>query len=293
MRIVLCLLLPFVASSLVSRAQSPTRLVIFGAHPDDCEADAGGTAALMARLGHAVKFVAVTNGDAGHHEMGGGPLAARRAEEAEEVRRRLGIAEYVILPNSDGLLEPKLDVRLDVIREIRNWKADVVMAPRPNDYHPDHRYTGVLVQDAAYMVGVPNIASDTPPLRKNPVFLYTQDGFQKPAPFRPDIAIDITDTWSLKVDALDANVSQMYEWLPWVAGRSDEVPEGAAERRAWLERQRSPRNEVSSEVRAALVRWYGEKRASEARYAEVFEICEYGSQPSEEEIRKLFPVFAR
>ena len=103
-----------------------------------------------------------------------------------------------------------------------------MLAPRPNDYHPDHRYTGVLLQDAAFMVTVPNVTPDTPALRKNPVFIYFEDGFQKPAPFRPDIAISIDDVIDEKVDVLDAHVSQMYEWLPWHDGSLEEVPKDPA-----------------------------------------------------------------
>ena len=125
--------------------------------------DGGGTAILLAKAGHAVKFVSVTNGDAGHQDQGGGALAKRRAAEAKEAGKRFGV-EYDVLDNHDGELEPTLQVRLQVIRKIREWNADVVIAPRPNDYHPDHRYTGILVQDAAYMVAVPNVAPDTPPL---------------------------------------------------------------------------------------------------------------------------------
>src|SRR5207237_8160228 len=138
-----------------------------------------GPAALFAAAGHAVKFVSVTNGDVGHHLIHGAALAQRRAAEAKESARRLGI-EYEVLNNHDGELLPTLEVRRQIIRQIRQWNADVVIAPRPNDYHPDHRYTGVLVQDAAYMVVVPNVVPDVPPVRKNPVFLYQQDHFQRP-----------------------------------------------------------------------------------------------------------------
>ena len=200
-------------------AQAPAggqalRIIAFGAHPDDCDQKAGGTAAKWAAQGHQVKFVSVTNGDAGHQTEGGGALARRRRAEAQEAARRFGIAEYETLDNHDGQLVPSVDVREQVIRKIRQWKADIVLAPRPNDYHPDHRYTGVLIQDAAYMVVVPNIAPDTPPLRKNPVFLYFQDGFQRPNPFRPDVAVAIDDVLDRKIRALDAHTSQMYEWLP-------------------------------------------------------------------------------
>ncbi len=263
------------------------RVIAFGAHPDDCDIRAGGTAALFARMGHAVKFVAVTNGDAGHQSEGGGALAKRRRAEAMESARRLGI-EYEVLDNHDGELLPTLDIRLQVIRRIRQWNADIVLAPRPNDYHPDHRYTGVLVQDAAYMVVVPNIAPDTPPLRRNPVFLYFEDHFQRPNPFRPDVAIAIDDVWQQKVSALDAHVSQVYEWLPWVDGKLDEVPRDPAVRKTWLAKTRAP--EVTPAVRAALEKWYGADKASRVKAAEAFELCEYGRRPSDGEIRKLFPM---
>src|SRR5678810_518287 len=203
------------------------RVIAFGAHPDDCDIRAAGTAVKFAALGHHVKFVAVTNGDAGHQSQGGGMLAKRRRAEAMESARRLGIT-YEVLDNHDGELLPTLKVREQIIRQIRQWKADIVLAPRPNDYHPDHRYTGVLVQDAAYMVVVPNVCPDTPPLRKNPVFLYYEDHFQKPSPFRPDVAISIDDVFALKIAALDAHVSQVYEWLPWVDGQLESVPKDPA-----------------------------------------------------------------
>src|SRR4051794_14837904 len=214
------------------------RVIAFGAHPDDCDIRAAGTAALFAAAGHAVKFVSVTNGDVGHQTLHGTALAERRLAEAKESARRLGI-EYAVLDNHDGELLPTLEVRKQVIRQIRQWQADVVLAPRPNDYHPDHRYTGVLVQDAAYMVVVPHMVPDTPALRKNPVFLYYEDGFQRPNPFRPDIAVDLDSVIDKKIDALDSHVSQFYEWLPWVAGQSAEVPKDAAARKEWLKRART------------------------------------------------------
>jgi LmbE family N-acetylglucosaminyl deacetylase len=116
------------------------RVIAFGAHPDDCDIRAAGTAALFVKMGYAVKFVSITNGDAGHQTMHGTELARRRLAEAKESARRLGI-QYDVLDNHDGELLPTLDVRKQVIEEIRQWRADIVLAPRPNDYHPDHRYT--------------------------------------------------------------------------------------------------------------------------------------------------------
>ena len=261
-------------------------VIAFGAHPDDCDQRAGGTAIKLAMLGHRVRFVSVTNGDAGHQTEGGGALAARRREEAREAGRRAGV-EYITLDNHDGELTPTLKPREDIIRQIRLWNADLVLAPRPNDYHPDHRYTGVLVQDAAYMVVVPNIAPDTPALRKNPVFMYFQDNFQRPNPFRPDVAISIDDVIDKKIDMMDAHVSQFYEWLPWVDGMLEKVPKGAADRKRWL--KETDGGQVSPAVRETLTKWYGAEKAKAVRYAEAFEICEYGTRPDDAMIRKLFP----
>jgi len=281
------LLFPLACAGLMLAQDNKIRVIAFGAHPDDCDIRAAGTAALFAQMGHLVKFVSVTNGDAGHQTEGGGALAKRRRLEAKESARRLGI-EYEVLDNHDGELLPSLDVRLQIIRRIRQWNADIVLAPRPNDYHPDHRYTGILVQDAAYMVVVPNVAPDTPPLRKNPVFLYFEDGFQRPQPFRADMAVAIDDVFSKKIDALDSHRSQFYEWLPWVDGKLDDVPKDAAERKKWLANQRG--RTISPAIRAALEKWYGREKAAQVRHAEAFEICEYGRQPKEEDLRKLFPM---
>jgi LmbE family N-acetylglucosaminyl deacetylase len=266
------------------------RVIMFGAHPDDCDERSGGTAALFAQMGYAVKFVSVTNGDAGHQTLKGQELAKRRYAETQEAARRLGIS-YDVLDNHDGLLMPTLEVRLQIIKKIREWKADIVMAPRPNDYHPDHRYTGVLVQDAAYMVAVPNIAPETPAPAKNPVFLYFEDHFQRPNPFRPDIAVDITGTYDKKIADLDAHVSQMYEWLPWIGGYLVEVPEGKQDRIIWLAKRSA--GIINPQTRASLVKWYGQERADKVKYAEAFEICEYGAQPNDEMIRKLFPMLGK
>jgi LmbE family N-acetylglucosaminyl deacetylase len=280
-------LLLFAASPLSAQDYSQLRVIAFGAHPDDCDGKAGGLAAKYAAAGHLVKFVSLTNGDAGHYEQGGGVLAKRRRAEAREAGRRIGIV-YEVLDNHDGELLPTLGVHSQIIREIRQWRADIVLAPRPNDYHPDHRYTGVLVQDASYMVTVPNIVTDVPALKKNPVFLYFSDHFQRPQPFRPDIVVAIDDVADKKLDMLDAHVSQMYEWLPWHDGILDQVPKDPAARKAWLGKQRPSR--VPPQWREALEKWYGAQAAS-IQHAEAFEITEYGRQPSEAEIRKLFPFF--
>ncbi|MDD2792370.1 MAG: PIG-L family deacetylase [Sediminibacterium sp.] len=269
------------------------RVIAIFAHPDDADSKMGGTAALLAKMGVAVKFVSLTNGDAGHYAEGGGVLGKRRREEAQRAAKKYGIDEYTVLNNHDGELLPDLNVRMQVIREIRNWNADVVLGLRPNDYHPDHRNAGKVVEDASYMVAVPNVAADVPALKKNPVFLYMQDHFKRPNPFSHDIVVGIDDVLDKKVDGLNEHTSQMYEWLPWIGngGEVDKsVPADPAARKEWLKKRWVDRK-MSPEQRAGLEKWYGKEKAATFKYAESFEITEYGSQPSEAEIRRLFPVF--
>ncbi|HUT95590.1 MAG TPA: PIG-L family deacetylase [Thermoguttaceae bacterium] len=269
------------------------RIIAFGAHPDDCEFKVGGTAAKWAALGHRVKLVSVTNGDIGHWRMAGGPLAQRRTAEVHEAAKRLGITAEV-LDIHDGELMPTLENRRTITRLIREWKADIVLSHRPNDYHPDHRYTGVLVQDSAYMVAVPFFCPDTPALERNPVFLYYSDGFQKPNPFEADVAVSIDDVFAKKIDAVDALVSQVYEG--GAMGSEETLRQRFADDPA-RRRERAEENwsrgmsRQADRYRETLVRWYGEEKGKAVKYAEAFQICEYGRRPSPDQLRKLFPFF--
>ena len=274
------------------------RIIVFGAHPDDCEHRAGGVAAMWAAQGHHVKFVSVTNGDIGHAEMAGGQLAKIREKEVQQAAKALGIDETQVLDIHDGELMPTLENRKTFVRLIRQWKADIVMAHRPNDYHPDHRYTGILMQDAAFMVTVKFFCTDVPQLAKNPVFLYLSDDFQKPNPFEPTVVVAIDDVFEKKVDALWSCQSQI-ESL-WSTGNFEKIvpvptdPAGRKERRQQFSDRFARRwEDVANKYRTKLIELYGEKKGKRVKYAEAFELCEYGRRPSPEELKKLFPFFDR
>ncbi len=274
-------------------ARPALRIIVFGAHPDDCELEAGGTAARWAKLGYRVKFVSVTNGDIGHHEMAGAQLARRRTAEVKRCAEILGI-ESEVLDIHDGELLPTLENRRTITRKIREWRADVVISHRPNDYHPDHRYTGILVQDAAFMVIVPGFCPDVPALRKNPVFLYTEDGFKKPNPFEPDVVVPIDPTIEQKVACEDALESQFYEWNPWLFGYLDQVPRDRAARLEWTRNRTAKRAAgLADRFRPKLVELLGPEKGRAVKYAEAFEVCEYGTQPGREELLRIFPFFGR
>ena len=268
------------------------RIIAFGAHPDDCEIQVGGTAALWAREGHHVLFVSVTNGDIGHWREAGGPLAKRRKAEVDQAHAILGI-QGVVLDNHDGELEPTLENRRTLTRLIRLWNADIVMGHRPNDYHPDHRYTGVLMQDAAYMVTVPFFCPDVPEMKKNPVFMYYTDRFQKPNPSEPDIVVNIDSTMERKLDALGVMISQFAEG--GANGNASLYPDDPAKQAARRQQVRtgfSQRNQsIAARFNEELKQWYPGDAAAKVKHAEAFEVCEYGSQPDAPELKRLFPFF--
>mgnify|MGYP003337338905 FL=1 len=269
------------------------RIICFGAHPDDCELQAGGVGALWAERGHHVKLVSVTNGDIGHWREAGGPLALRRKREVEEAAKILGTTVQV-LDTHDGELEPTLENRRQITRLIRQWRADIVFSPRPNDYHPDHRYTGVLVQDAAYMVGVPFICPDVAPLARNPVFMFYTDRFQKPNPSTADIAVSIDPVIEKKLDALAVMESQFLEG--GALGHAALLPKTPADKPARVAAVRASQRAryagIADRFRKELKQWYGEERGAAVKHAEAFEICEYGRRPDREELKQLFPFFS-
>ncbi|MGI8601688.1 MAG: PIG-L deacetylase family protein [Verrucomicrobiales bacterium] len=268
------------------------RIICFGGHPDDCEIQAAGTAALWAARGHHVLFVSVSNGDIGHWREAGGPLFRRRKAEVDAAHKLLGIRGE-ILDIHDGEVMPTLENRRMITRLIREWKADIVISHRTNDYHPDHRYTGVLVQDAAYMVTVPQFCPDVPHLTKNPAFFYFPDRFQKPNPFKPDVVVGIDSVMDKKLDGLGIMVSQFYEG--GANGSADLMPADPEKQKARHREVRegfARRNQsIATRFRSQIAEWYPAAQAEKIKHAEAFELCEYGSQPDKAELKRLFPFF--
>jgi LmbE family N-acetylglucosaminyl deacetylase len=265
------------------------RILILGAHPDDADIKAAGCASKWRRLGCEVKLVSVTDGRSGHQTQHGPALVQRRRAEARAAGAVIG-ASYDVLDHPDGGLLPTLEARHTLIRLIRGFRPDLVLTHRPNDYHPDHRYTSVLVQDAAYMVTVPAVCPDAPHLERDPVIVYFSDDFKKPAPFHPDVVVDVGDELGRMVDMLHCHASQFYEWLPYNGGYAHDVPADEAGRRRWLEeRFRRRVRPLADRCRDLLVRTYGEEQGRRAEYVEAFEASEYGAPFDAAARARLFP----
>lgn len=268
--------------------ENPLRLLILGAHPDDAEFHAGGLAAIYRQAGHHVRMISVTNGESGHFRISGKELANIRRTEARAAGKVIG-ATYDTWDYPDGRLQPTIEVRERIIREIRGYQPDLVLTHRLNDYHPDHRAVGQAVQDASYLVTVPPICADVPALRRDPVVGYLPDMFTRPAPLRGDIVLDIGDQMETIVQMLAAHRSQFFEWLPYNERRSTEVPYADDDKivwlRRWYEQKIAPRTE---RYRNELTAQYGPDHGPKVAFCEVFEISEYAAPLDAEARRRLF-----
>ena len=277
------------------------KVMIIGAHPDDCDIHCGGLALKYVDAGHKVKFVSVTDGSGGHHVLSPKPIAERRKAETQEVAKLTGIA-YDVWDIPDGETVADLEARKRMVREIRKFHPDIVVCNRPNDYHVDHRNVSLMVQDASYLLIVPNFCPDTPPMKKMPVIMHWYDRFQNP-PFQPDVVVGIDEVVEKKFEMVACHESQLFEWLPFTNGVLDQVPEGKEARLAWLHQPRydgtgtgggtvSEQKEAiqADKFRQLLVELYGEEKGNAVRYAESYSLCEYGTQLTKEKINEYFPL---
>jgi LmbE family N-acetylglucosaminyl deacetylase len=269
--------------------EPPLRILVIGAHPDDADIKTGGTAAKWCDRGHVVRLVSLTNGQAGHQTMAGADLARRRRAEAQAAAGLIG-ATYEVLDHPDGELDDRLEYRRQVIRLIRDFRPDLIITHRSTDYHPDHRFAGLLVQDASYLITVPAVCPEMPHLPRSPVILYFSDAFTKPCRFEPHIVVDIGDELERVIGMLHCHASQFYEWLPYNSGQLDQVPRGEEDRRRWLaERMRRRIEPLADRYRERVVETYGSERGHEIRYIEAFEVSEYGAPLDAAAWARLFP----
>jgi len=266
----------------------PLKLLIIGAHPDDCEYHAGGLAAIYSAAGHSVKLVSVTNGQSGHHSRTAAELISIRRNEAHAAAAVID-AESAVWEHPDGRLQPTIELREQIIRVIRSFAPDLVLTHRTNDYHPDHRAVGQAVQDASYLVTVPLICSEVPHLHRDPVVAYLPDLFTKPTPLVPDVVLDIASQMEVITRMLAAHHSQFFEWLPYNEQKLEQVPHSLDARRHWLTEWFAEKIRPRAErCRARLIETYGPARGSAIELCEMFEVSEYASPLDAEARKRLF-----
>ena len=208
-------------------------LAIF-AHPDDIEFGCAGTIARWTRAGCRAAYLLLTSGDVGIAEAGMTRTRACEIREAEQTAAAAaaGVSTVIYLREPDGMLQPTLELRRKVVREIRRFRPEVVICGDPtvlwagDNYinHPDHRAAGLVAVDAVFpAAGQPNLFEDLAAegltahkVRK--VYVNSWDN--------ADVYVSIDETIDVKVAALRAHKSQMRDWDPeprikeWAAGRA-------------------------------------------------------------------------
>lgn len=268
---------------------SVPRLLILGAHPDDAEFHAGGLAHAYRQHDYDVRMVSVTDGSAGHQTLRGTELAGIRRTEAAAAGAVIG-AEYHAWDFPDGFLQPTLDVRERIIREIRSYQPDLVLTHRLNDYHPDHRAVGQAVQDACYLVTVPAVVPDVPALATDPVVALMTDLFSRPSPLIPDLVLDLAPHLEAVVSMLACQTSQVFDWLPYNQGILDQVPPAdSPERIAWLTSWFSEIARQRNEPFAWAIEQAFGSTADQVQMVEVYEISEYAADLNAQDRERLFP----
>ena len=280
MRFVCCLVLLLFLPSLAG-AQGDLKVLVIFAHPDEGEIYAGGTTALYTQLGHEVKFLSLTNGDAGHFSMEPEALAQRRYREAMKAKAILALSDYEVLDNHDGVLENTEEIRQKVAGSIQEWKPDVVFTFYPaKGGHNDNMTAGWIVRDASLFLEADEM----------PAFVYVRDFHTTSFSYIPDVAIAIDDVWQTKLAACGAHESQVVEFNPQLEGVLDEVLASKERQREFLVHNTYPFSKITPDNRLALAKWYGSSRAAGVTYVEAFEIAEYGRQLRESEMREVFPM---
>jgi len=201
---------------------SPQNILVILAHPDDPEFFCGGTLARWARAGHHITYLLLTCGDKGFNDattpahMSPDELCAIRHKEQHAAAGVIGAEAVYFLENPDGYLVPDLNLRRDVVREIRRHKPDILLTCDPQTLfaiyginHPDHRAAGQVVLDAVF------------PAAGNLVYFpeLLEEGFQPhmpreiwcSLPMQPNTTLDITDMWDTKLNAILEHKTQVQD----------------------------------------------------------------------------------
>jgi len=201
--------------------ESPQRILVILAHPDDPEFFCGATLAKWARDGHHITYILLTIGDKGFHDttpadMTPEKLIAHRHEEQQAAAKIIGAQSVHFMDNTDGYLVPNMNLRRNVVREIRSHKPDILVTCDPQTLftgfginHPDHRAAGQVVLDAVF------------PAAGNRAFFpeLLKEGFEPHMPkeiwcsltMQPNTTVDVTDTWDIKLQAILEHKTQVQD----------------------------------------------------------------------------------
>ncbi len=176
-------------------------ILFFGAHPDDVELCAGGAAAKFVKDGLRIGIVDLTRG-----EMGTRGTPQTRKRESAAAAKALGATFRESLDFGDGNLRTGREEELQIIEILRVRRPRFVIAPYPDDRHPDHTRTGRIVTEASFYAGLKSLKTEHPAYRPQTVAYYLQNYM-----FPPSFVVDVSKSWKTKMKAVAAYKSQFFD----------------------------------------------------------------------------------
>ncbi|HYK03727.1 MAG TPA: bacillithiol biosynthesis deacetylase BshB1 [Thermoanaerobaculia bacterium] len=176
-------------------------ILFFGAHPDDVELSCGATVAKLVKDGLRTGIVDLTRG-----EMGTRGTPQTRKREAANAAKALGATFRQQLDFQDGNLQTGREQELELIGLLRRWRPSLVVAPYPDDRHPDHTRTGRIVTEASFYAGLKTLETGLPAHRPQTVLYYLQNYM-----FPPSFVVDVSKHWKTKMRSVAAYKSQFYD----------------------------------------------------------------------------------
>lgn len=206
----------------MNKIYTPTIALAIVAHPDDIEFSCAGTLARWAREGSKIYYVLCTSGDSGIDDPNISNEEAAKIREEEQIKAAniVGVEEVIFLREPDGLLEPTLELRRKLIREIRRIRPEVILCGDPtivwvgNNYinHPDHRAAATAALDATFpAAGQPNLFKE---FESEGIFAHKVRKVYVTSWIDPDVFVNIDQTIDIKIKALKEHKSQMKDWDP-------------------------------------------------------------------------------
>lgn len=206
-------------------------ILVFAAHPDDAELGCSGTIAAHVAKGHKVGIVDFTQG-----EMGTRGTPEIRLQEAEKAGEILQLSARENLGFKDIYFQNNQEHQLELVKMIRKYRPEIVLANAVRDRHPDHGRGGALATDSCFMSGLRMIETELDGVQQEAwrpkfVYHYIQNNY-----IEPDFVMDITPFWQTKIDSIMAYKSQFYnpdskepksfisdpEFLPFIESRARE-----------------------------------------------------------------------
>lgn len=183
-----------------------TDILAIGAHPDDIELSASGTLFRHIDMGYTVALCDLTQGELG--TRGSGPL---RLKEAADAGQLFGVTRRENLGMKDGFFVHSEENMLKIIRVIRKYRPEIVLANAIDDRHPDHGKASKLISDACFFAGLVKIqtknddGSEQDPWRPKSVYHYIQD-----RNIKADLVVDISAYMDKKIESIMAYGSQFF-----------------------------------------------------------------------------------